>query len=280
MSSTKNKLVLILFTVVYLLQGISAIPLLHKKNHDCHPSGSGWTAYSGVRISHEVLLRTNIGKTTDQIYKIHQDYFSNKNTLAKIGLGNGADAYVNIDHRMILTKCDYGDITLQLFVPLGTGTELPWNQTMCYEDTCYRIARRRKFLRRVSAFYFGGSIVGGIFQSNMSQDSWVPLLPLFSEYPFHSWTQLQFGSPFKLWHLRNVSEIALSHRIPYLYTPDVLDRKYPRSFHWTRYVDPFESYKGFPDPRKLRSLALDSFSTITSNKMEHTISNYVREPSY
>jgi hypothetical protein len=283
--------------VFLLISFVAGFPLIHNKNHACEPSDSTWTKFTGIRVQHEILARIDAKQTlsrqamwlnelaVEMIDQANRTYNLTEKFKSEIPL-------VEIDHEVVLTKCEFGKVQYEMAFPVIPTLDIAWNQSICRTDkqekpvnhwgiinagwwakprienpdpVCYRLARRKKFAQRKLNLYKSGSIVGGLFISlcpnSTDCNEWEPVLPLLAENPLHSWTQIRMAR--RGLGMKTRAEIGLAHRIPLLHTPDVLDRKYPKSQQWAVYVDKFENYDSL-DTRGIRNRIMDAVSGMMS----------------
>jgi hypothetical protein len=147
----------------------------------------------------------------------------------------------------VLVHCSYGRITDEQTIVSIAGDSppvVPWNQTL---PGGVRLVRRRRFAQRASNLYLPHTTVGGLYNCS-SVDVCRPMLPLVSDKTYDGWTVPHRD--------------GLHVRIPLFHTPDILDRRFPRSSGWARFLSPTENYPAPAPPPKIYQL-LDSIATLS-----------------
>lgn len=280
-----------------LVNCFSIVP--RQNNNPCELSGNSWIPYTGYRIQREVTLVPTQGRSL--LVSLMQLFFQNNkghkqfDTVDHVLVTRCDRGHVMYEAaaRISDSDTDNGENNLSRNI---------WNTTVCTTDNteisqveeddwngpgrtggyelsnplpklehnCFRLARRIKYLENNShelRSLIPGSIVGALFDcvQNINAESntctaqnTFPVLPLVADKPYHVWTRL-VGTP--------TTGGGFSIRIPLFYTPDVMDKQYPRintrwakhpgtrSFHmphyikehqvdrnWARSIDPFEQY--------------------------------------
>lgn len=151
---------------------------------------------------------------------------------------------VPITRSTVLIYCTHGRVKHeQLLLRSDDPLAVPWNQTL---PGGARLVRRRRFAQRTSNVYFPHTTVGGLYNCSMSACQ--PLLPLVSDKTYDGWTALHRD--------------GLHIRTPLFYTPDILDRHYPRTSRWSRFLSSSEQYPAPTSPPKIYQL-LDSIADLS-----------------
>lgn len=225
-----------LFTFFFSLMRFSLVAVIIATNclitaghdHACDPGKSAWVPYSGYRIQRELRMVPP---------------FSAEST----------------SNSMVIISCLNGKITNETKLPLhSTDADILWNTTLpVAENSAFKLVRRKKYAPRATSIYVPNTIVGGIYNCS---SSCTPILPIMSDKIYNQWTFLDYreerppsskrkyhnGASGKLF-FPDLSaprkRLSVNHRIPYLFTPDIFDRAYPRgSSPWYTRLEPDENY--------------------------------------
>uniref|UniRef100_A0A060TCP4 ARAD1D44506p n=1 Tax=Blastobotrys adeninivorans TaxID=409370 RepID=A0A060TCP4_BLAAD len=141
-------------------------------------------------------------------------------------------------HHIRLTHCDSGSIDMEAVIAADRNTDITWGVNMCVDSNlCYRAVRSKQYRLRTISLYLPYSTVGGLFicprKEICDNSNAIPVLPLLADRTSHQWVEFS-----KL--TRPVQ------KIPYLYTPNILDPRYPRrhdrGYEWARHLDVNENY--------------------------------------
>lgn len=161
-------------------------------------------------------------------------------------------------HFMVVTACKFGKYDFEMKVPINSYQDVQWNYTTCTNDkiTCLRLARRKIYLNRQLSLYITGTVVGALFVCDDQSIKCKARLPLIADSRRHSWIQ---------W---NKWSTTISLRIPLLYTPDILDRKYPKSDRWSNSINALENYEFY------RSKSTGRWNKKWSEPWHHLLADY------
>lgn len=142
-------------------------------------------------------------------------------------------------HHVRLSHSDKGSVDLEAFIPTDRNVDLEWGKNMCVnEKLCYRAVRRKKYSTRLLSFYIPYSQVGGLFLCpaggiECTNENATPVLPLLADRISHQWIEYP--------RMKRVVQ-----RIPYLYTPNIYDPRYPlrhdQGHEWANTLDVNEDY--------------------------------------
>lgn len=143
-------------------------------------------------------------------------------------------------HHTRLSHCDMGFVDSEAYIPVDRNTDIAWGQNMCVDvSQCFRPVRTKKYALRRLNLYLPYTFVGGLFlcPSNGSlctNRNARPVLPLLADRLDSQWTEFP--------RYRRVV-----HRIPYLFTPNIIDPRYPHrldlpSKDWASKLDVNENY--------------------------------------
>lgn len=153
----------------------------------------------------------------------------------------------SLQRSTVLVQCSYGRVVDEhvVLAPADAPRPVPWNTTLAHG---LRLARRSRFAHRASDLYLPQTTVGGLYNCT-GDDPCRPLLPLVSDRMYDGWSVLHRD--------------GLHVRTPLLYTPDVLDRRYPRAPGWARFLSPSEQYPAPARPPPKFYQLLDSVATLS-----------------
>lgn len=143
-------------------------------------------------------------------------------------------------HHVRLSHCDRGAVDMEAFIPTDRNMDMEWGKNMCVNDKlCYRAVRRKKYSTRLLSLYVPYTQVGGLFlcpakDIECTNENAVPILPLMADRISHQWVEYPRRQ-------------RVVQRIPYLYTPNIFDPRYPRrndrGQEWASVLDVNEDYQ-------------------------------------
>ncbi|KAH3682046.1 hypothetical protein WICPIJ_006982 [Wickerhamomyces pijperi] len=203
--------------------------------------------------------------------------------------GYRIDRQITLDHGFVkkhethFSVCKDGSLVNDMVINVENKDDiaLPWGLNLCFSNggatngACYKMARRKEYVKRSLDAFSPARHIGGLFQlaesvnpknKKFTDEEYRPLVPLLSDSIFNQWLEYRKDDNVKVYH------------IPLIYTPDMDGKKYKLNERWYSLISANELYEYSTESiniyRRSFSLLLDSLKQATRNSNKKIQSLY------